>query len=404
MAGAAPHKWEFKARFRRNAFGWRSQPALARIKEALAEIKKVAKRDALLGGEGAVLWLERISPALAQVDSSSGSIGTAVNHAIDVLVSLISAAPASEQQRRAWLERLYQALEDDCVPYIEALGEHWGALCAAQELASEWADRLLPLTRRALSSNRTEFFYFKGAAACLSALYYAGRYDELIITVERPSLWDDQKWVARALAARGETEAALEFAEQCRGRFGGSPLIDRECEALLLAQGQVEAAYARYGVRANQRDTYLATFRALAKKYPHKAPRELLSDLVASTPGEEGRWFAAAKDARLYDTALALAERGPCDPMTLARAARNHLGKVPEFALRAGLLALHWMCQGRGYELTGAHVIEAYSFTRLAAEELGRLEDLPVALKTVLSIGGPGQAFVQRNLPANATQ
>ena len=28
MAKAEAHKWEFKPRFRRNAFGWKSQPAI----------------------------------------------------------------------------------------------------------------------------------------------------------------------------------------------------------------------------------------------------------------------------------------------------------------------------------------------------------------------------------------
>ena len=43
------HKWLFKARFRRGAFGWRSQPAIKRVKEAVSEIKKVARRDPVLG-------------------------------------------------------------------------------------------------------------------------------------------------------------------------------------------------------------------------------------------------------------------------------------------------------------------------------------------------------------------
>lgn len=38
-----PHNWAFKARFRRRAFGWKSQPAIIRIKQAAAEIKKVTK-------------------------------------------------------------------------------------------------------------------------------------------------------------------------------------------------------------------------------------------------------------------------------------------------------------------------------------------------------------------------
>jgi hypothetical protein len=33
------HTWTFKRRFRRHAFGWRSQPAIGRIKEAVSEIK-----------------------------------------------------------------------------------------------------------------------------------------------------------------------------------------------------------------------------------------------------------------------------------------------------------------------------------------------------------------------------
>ena len=40
MAKAERHKWEFRARFRRRAFGWRSQPAIKRVKEAVSEIKK----------------------------------------------------------------------------------------------------------------------------------------------------------------------------------------------------------------------------------------------------------------------------------------------------------------------------------------------------------------------------
>ncbi len=81
MVKTRAYKWEFRARFRRRAFGWKSQPAIKRIKEAVSEIKKVARRDDLLAAEGAVLFLEKISPAIEQVDSSSGSIGTAVNNA-----------------------------------------------------------------------------------------------------------------------------------------------------------------------------------------------------------------------------------------------------------------------------------------------------------------------------------
>ncbi len=54
-----------------------------RVKEALSEIKKMARKDPVTGAEGAVLFLEKVSPAIEHVDSSSGVIGTAVNKAID---------------------------------------------------------------------------------------------------------------------------------------------------------------------------------------------------------------------------------------------------------------------------------------------------------------------------------
>jgi hypothetical protein len=39
---APKHKWTFAPRFRRQAFGWRSQPAIGRIRGAVSEIKKAA--------------------------------------------------------------------------------------------------------------------------------------------------------------------------------------------------------------------------------------------------------------------------------------------------------------------------------------------------------------------------
>jgi hypothetical protein len=70
------HKWQFVPRFRRHAFGWRSGEPIQRIKEAVAEIKLVARSDVVLAAEGAVKFLERVSPALEQVDSSSGVSGS----------------------------------------------------------------------------------------------------------------------------------------------------------------------------------------------------------------------------------------------------------------------------------------------------------------------------------------
>ncbi|MDO8466463.1 MAG: hypothetical protein Q7S46_14620, partial [Gallionella sp.] len=48
MPKSEAHKWVFAPRFRRNAFGWRSQPAVQRVKEAIAEIQKVARKNPVL--------------------------------------------------------------------------------------------------------------------------------------------------------------------------------------------------------------------------------------------------------------------------------------------------------------------------------------------------------------------
>jgi hypothetical protein len=41
---------------------------------------KTARHDPALAAEGAVMFIERVSPALEHVDSSSGAIGGEVNH------------------------------------------------------------------------------------------------------------------------------------------------------------------------------------------------------------------------------------------------------------------------------------------------------------------------------------
>jgi hypothetical protein len=125
--GSSPHKWAFTSNFRRQAFGWRSALPIQRLKEAVTEIKRAARTDPLLAANGAVLLLEKLSPALEQVDSSSGALGSAVNRAIDVLVPIIAAPDVTESVREAWLERLFDALQEDRMPYIEHLGDFWGS-------------------------------------------------------------------------------------------------------------------------------------------------------------------------------------------------------------------------------------------------------------------------------------
>jgi hypothetical protein len=388
-----PYRWEFKARFRRHAFGWRSQPAVQRVKQAVTEIKGVARRDPLLGAEGAVTFLERVSPALEHVDSSSGAIGTAVHHAIEQLVPVVAGAAADAKTRNGWLDRLWAAHEADQMPYIESLAEHWGALCASQQVASAWADRLVDVTRMALSPDPVLHGHFHGTSACMSALYAAERYQEIVEILDVDTIWPYKRWAVRALAAMGKKAEAVRYAESCRGPWTYDEEVNAMCEEILLSSGLVEEAYSRYGLRANRRGTYLATFRAVAKKYPHKDAHELLADLAATTPGEEAKWFAAAKEAGLYDEALALADASPCDPRTLTRACRDFTESQPDFARSAGLLALRWLAKGYGYEVTGADVWSAYANTMQAAERSDRVAETRERIKEIV-FGEGGGGFV----------
>jgi hypothetical protein len=398
MKSAQLHRWEFKPRFRRHAFGWRSQPAIQRVKEAVAEIKKVARTDAVVAAEGAVDFIERLSAALENVDSSSGAIGTAVNNAIATLVPLIAGAPADAKTRAIWLERLFEAHGADQIPYIESLGDWWGELCASKKVASEWADRLLDITRMALSPDKNLRGHFHGTTACLSALFVAERYDDLLNLLETESFWPYKRWAVRALGAQGKKAEAIRLAEASRGPWASDWDIDQLCEEMLLSSGLVDEAFARYGVTANRRGTYLATFRAVAKKYPHKSANDILVDLVKTTAGDEGKWFAAAKDAGLFREALALAERTPCDPKTLTRAARDHAEDEPEFALGAGLLALYWLAQGYGYEISSADVWAAYSNTMKVAERVGKADEVRADIRRMAASSLDDGNFVARVL------
>jgi len=395
------HKWTFRARFRRHAFGWRSQPAIKRVKEAVAEIRKTARKDPVLAAEGAVLLLEKLSPALEHVDSSSGAMGTAVNNAIETLVPIIAGAPADDRLRDTWLDRLWAAVEEDAIPYIELLPEYWGELCVTRQRASSWADAFIDTVRLVWSQDRKAGEgFFKGTPACLSALFTAGRHEEILelLDLSPYTFWHYRQWGVKALAAMGRRAEAIRYAEDSRNDYSSPVAIAQVCEEILLSSGLADEAYRRYAIAANQKTTYLATFRAIAKKYPDRSANDILHDLVASTPGNEGKWFAAAKSAGLYEEAIELARRAPCDPRTLTRAARDMAAKEPRFAVEAGMAALRWLVRGYGYEITGLDVLAAYDHTMEAAQNAGCEVETLERIRKLVAEEDRGERFVAKIL------
>jgi len=372
------HKWIFPARFRAGGYSWKSSRlACQRLREAVSEIKKVAKKDPVLAAEGVVRLIEKLWPAVEHVDSSSGALGSAVNKTLDDLIPLIINAPADAKTRNKWLERLWQAMEDDGVDYLGPVGDRWGELCGSMETANQWAEELIP-TLKSCWTDPNPGNYFHGTTACLSCLLVAGRYRDLLdlLALDRKPFWHYRRYGVEALLAMGKKSEALKYAEASRGLNQPDSPIDQACEEILISSGLHNEAYQRYGLSSARGNSYLARYRAVAKRYPMMAPADVLADLIRTTPGEEGKWFATAKALELFDLALELANQSPCDPKTLTRAARDYLDSEPVFALGAAMAALRWLSDGWGYEVTGIDVLEAYNRAMDAATRLNKVDDV----------------------------
>jgi hypothetical protein len=403
----ADHKWAFKPRFRARAFGWRgSRPAMERLKQAVSEIRAIARRDPVLAADGAVSLMERLWPAFEQIDTSSGALGGAVNWALAELIPVIAGGPADKKTRDRWLDRLWQAIQDDGVSYLWLVEERWGDLCASAEVASRWADEILPLLRRVWSEARPGDFV-SGTDLCLSSLLAAARYQELLDVLalkERP-IWPWRRYGIRALRAQGMPKEALAYAEASRGLNIPNSAVDAECEEILLAAGRRAEAYERYALTANQANTGLATVRQIAKKYPEIDPQRILTDL-ADASGDPGRWFAAAKDAGHLDLALRFATTGRTDPKTLSRASRDFLESDPVFALRVGRLAVDRILAGHGYEITALDLAGAVENFLAAARRLDVESDAKNDLDRMLAAHPEAPSFflalIQRHVPPAA--
>jgi hypothetical protein len=245
--------------------------------------------------------------------------------------------------------------------------------------------------------------YFHGATACLSCLLVAERYQDLLdlLALDRKPFWHYRRYGVEALLSMGKKSEALQYAEASRGLNQPDSAIDQACEEILISSGLHDEAYRRYGLRAARGNSYLARFRVVAKRYPMRDASEILADLVATTPGDEGKWFATAKELELYELALDLTNLSPCDPKTLTRAARDNLDPAPEFALGSALAALRWLSEGWGYEVTSVDVIEAYDRAMDAATRLNRADDVTEQIRQLVEATDDGaRQFVRQALRA----
>ncbi len=372
------HKWTFKSRFRANAYGWKGTTlATKRLKEAVSEIKKAYKTDAAIGGDGAVSLMERIWPSLQGIDGSSGALGNAVNRTLEALIPLAIDAPVDIKIRRKWLARLHEAILEDGVDYLAPVEDRWGELCCEEELAAEWADRLLPIVTDSWAKEETHGSWVNGQSICLSCLLTLKRFDDLqeLLSLKSYRFWSFDKFWAKALVQQGEVDAAIEFAESCRSHLSSydHPAITAFCEQTLIDAGLVDEAYDSYAMLSTQASTHLATFRQIARRYPGRDVKGILSDLIDTHP-PRGKWFAAAKHADCLDLAIECAMDKSAEPGTLIRAARDFSETVPSFSAEIALCAIRNLLAGGGYEPTNLDLTQAHRYLMAGGQASGREE------------------------------
>ena len=382
----SPHKWAFKARFRTDTYGWKGTSlASKRLKEAISEIKKVAKSDPVLAGEGCVALMERLWPALQGIDSSSGALGRAVNRTLETLIPILITAPADLETRAEWLEQLYEAVCEDGVQYLTPVEERWGEICGYPELANEWADQILPLLRQVWGEG-SPGAHVVGDTLCLSCLLETGRYNELdeVLCLRSVPFWHNDKFLAEALVRADQADKAVEYAEAHLDRGYDEYDILNFCERVLLESGRREEAYRRYGLFSVIATNNVTVFKKTVKKYPERDPRQVLLDLIA-VRGEKGKWFAAAKDAGYLDIAFECAITGDTEPKTLVRAARDFAETGPEFSAKVALIAIKTLLEGKGYEPSTLDIRDAYDYLLIAAGKLGVVEQVRTDVMRMLA-------------------
>ena len=122
--------------------------------------------------------------------------------------------------------------------------------------------------------------------------------------------------------------------------------IDRFCEKLLIDHGQSGEAYRRYGLRAVSGTTNLSVYRSLVRTYPDRDHRRMLLDLI-ETREDKGKWFAAAKEFRVFRHRCRMCRRarrrpidaGPSSPRFLRQGAEIRRHRRAACALEPSRLA-----------------------------------------------------------------
>jgi hypothetical protein len=362
--------FKFLALFEGAKFADAAQARTA-LRRACTELKKAAAQHPSATAAATIRLWQLLPTAIGELVPSSPTLAAALSECHAELTSVFSSTlPAADVE--TLLPQLQAAWLDDEHGVLFALARHFGTWCNGPEVAARWADRLEAVVPREDRPERRT-----AREALFSALLSAKRYAELQTEVGASEDWEQQKWLAQAALCREDPKTALSHLQRLLEAASESGDVDRVRQIALYAEqsfldaGDWQTAYTHYAPIAHRAATHVATFRALCKRYPTLDADQILRDLAERTPGEEGKWFAAAKDASLFDLALELARRSPCNPDTLIRAAEDHREVRPLFAGEAGYLALFWLSKNRSFEVGSVQIWSAYYATSAAAERAG---------------------------------
>lgn len=372
------HKWDFTKYFRANAYGWKGTAlASKRIKAAVKEIKAVARKEPMIAAEGSVIFIEKCWRAIEHIDSSSGAFSAAVNNALTEVVQIIKDAPLPIAERKKMTERIWESWQEEDYGYYDTLTEQWAELCAEPEVMTYWADSFLPIVQQVFSSD-TPGSYFKGSEPCLSCLFELGRYDEIteILSHRERMLFDYRQYEIKIVAAKGNIDRALQMIDDNLYDSNSTYQAAYLGEEILLKAGRIEEAYKRYGLMLPFRSTGLATLSAIRKKYPRISPQRILNDLLEADPGNERRYFAAARKVGMIELAAEIAEKYDVEPKTLTTACKDYFEKDAELSLKFGLMALQRYADGYGYEPEYSDVRKCYDFVLKAANSAGKTDQV----------------------------
>ena len=158
---------------------------------------------------------------------------------------------------------------------IEILADYWGDLSASQKLSlsSIWADKLIGTTRMGMELDRRICKAIFTRSIRMSTLYLAERYVDSCFNQRQLNL-ALQAMGGESSCRHGKIDEAISYAESSRNHRTNDRCIDSLCESILISSGPLEEAYQRYELRASNSNTYLMTFRAIARKYPIKVPKK----------------------------------------------------------------------------------------------------------------------------------